>query len=102
MNSHILVDSFFHFGQYLTSRQIIFEKQCLFKHLNVHALNILLCLGFSKGYRITYFYVFKMQAKIHINTANEIWESYIYIIKAPQVLNPQFKTTSFPNLGYIS
>lgn len=43
-----------------------------------------------------------MQAKIHINIANEIWESYIYVIKAPQVLYSQFKTTSFPNLGYIS
>lgn len=43
-----------------------------------------------------------MQTKIHINIANEIWESYIYVIKTPQVLNPQFKTTSFPNLGYVS
>lgn len=50
----------FHFGQYLALRQIMFEKQCLFKHLNVYALNFLLSLGLPRGFQITYFDVFKM------------------------------------------
>lgn len=43
-----------------------------------------------------------MQTKIHINIANEIWESYIYVFKAPHFQNPQFKTTFHLNLGYVS
>ena len=49
-----------------------------------------------------YFSVFKMQTKKHINTANEIWESYISAGKAPQSQNLQFKTTSHQNLDCVS
>lgn len=73
------------------------------KHLNVYALNFLLSLELPKGFQITYFDVFKMQTKIHINIANEIWESYIYVFKALHIQNPQLKTTSSHlNLGYVS
>lgn len=43
-----------------------------------------------------------MQTNVHINVANEMWESCVCVFKVPQTLNPQFETTSYPNLSYVS
>lgn len=43
-----------------------------------------------------------MQTAMHINVANEIWESSVYVSKTPQILNLLFKTTSYPHGGYVS
>lgn len=43
-----------------------------------------------------------MQTAMHINVANEIWESSVYVLKTPQILNLLFKTVSYPHGGYVS